>query len=65
MDDFETNLIGMLKSNQDQDVEDEYEFFCKSLAPKLRRISHLNQRKGSEVQFNINKLIFEAEQEIL
>jgi len=69
MDCLEENIVELLKQQPDPDgikeKDDEYEMFCSSLVPKLRRIAESDLRKACELQFNIYQLFYQAEMQVL
>jgi hypothetical protein len=53
-------MISLLK-----DDEDEFSLFCKSLVPKLQKISGINRRSYLRLQQIINSSVNNAEMDLL
>lgn len=60
MDWFDKEMMDILKTE-----DDEYDAYCKLLAPKLRKIATKNPRIFLELQSNINMFVNEAKINIL
>jgi len=60
VDSLDEELLKALKK-PDLPAEDEWDYFCRSLAPKLRRINSVNPVGGTAIQFKILQIVHETE----
>lgn len=58
MDEFETGILGLLAEEKEKD---EFDKFCESIAPKLRRINDKDPRTAARAQMEIQKVLFNLE----
>lgn len=66
MDEFESKLLARYdKEEKEKPKDDEHDIFCSSLAPKLRRLSEINPREASNLEFDISKMFHDYEQKFL
>lgn len=57
IDEFESEVLKVLG----KDEHDEFEKFCLSLAPKIRRLHEKNPMAAAQVQINLQQVLFDAE----
>jgi hypothetical protein len=64
VDPVDREILKMLSHEEEEkEVLDEHDLFCRSLAPKIRRIATKSRRKSAELLLGIQKLLLDFEED--